>query len=396
MFGFKYKKYIAAIDIGNSKIAGCMIKVTEKKPMVIASVVEQYDQNHSYYIENLNQLKFTIKKLIHKLEKKTQRIITKAVINISIDDIISKISASSIYVDNNNIKQKDIDKIIKQAKMDRKNNYVVVHSLQQFFKVDQLQSIKDPIGMVGDKLSVFYHNIFISKDVVKNMIALFSSIKIQISSIVIGHISSGLSILTETEKQSGVMLIEIGAKYTNYTVYNKGANMYVNTIAQGGFDITRHIAECFDIKMLESENIKKKYANLYSNAKQIEEVIKLKQHRSEEVLEVTKQEVNDKIYEKLEQIFKKIRDDLCSKKIYSELGSNIILSGGSSKIFGIDQVAAKVFDRNTKCIERLLCNNKDAKDHGVFAANALGAALYGYNNNRDHNIFKRKSGIKFF
>ena len=132
----------------------------------------------------------------------------------------------------------------------------IIHVLPRNYTVDGQEGIKDPVGMSGVRLEVDTHLITANSISIRNLEKAFSEVGVDVNGFVFNGYASSLSVLSETERELGVVLVDIGAGTTDISIYTEGSVAYSSVLAIGARHITNDLAIGLRISLESAEKIK--------------------------------------------------------------------------------------------------------------------------------------------
>ncbi|EKE06120.1 MAG: hypothetical protein ACD_19C00079G0025 [uncultured bacterium] len=229
----------------------------------------------------------------------------------------------------------DIDRVIEAASaISLPVSREIVHVLPREFIVDGEAGVKDPIGMSGVRLEVETHVVTASSAAIKNLTRSLSDAGVKISDIVFAGLASSYSVLTDTEKELGCVLVDIGAGTTSVVAYIDGSLAYSGVIPVGAKNVTNDIAIGLRVSLDTAEKIKLSLSNL-KNTKEQKDELDLNSLGISEVSKVSKKTLVEGIIRpRLNEIFTMVRLELEKEKIINRIPSGAIITGGGAKTIG--------------------------------------------------------------
>ncbi len=144
---------------------------------------------------------------------------------------------------NGDITAEDVERVIEAARaVSLPSSREILHVIPTNFKVDSQDGIKDPVGMSGVRLETNAHIITGSSTVLKNIGRCLEHLGISVTSFVFSGLAASYSVLSETEKELGVVLADIGAGSTSLSAFVEGALLYSGVLPIGAMHVTKDIA----------------------------------------------------------------------------------------------------------------------------------------------------------
>jgi cell division protein FtsA len=345
----QHSKIINIIDIGTSKIAtivGQYFETEDKFNIIAVSSTPSLGFRKGQII-NLEQASSTITQSIESAERMAGFQINNAHISISAPHIESINSHGVVAISNTNgeIDENDINRVTEAAKaISLPTGKEIIHIIQRKFTVDGQEGVIDPVGMNGIRLEVEAHLILASSPALKNLKKCFEDIGIKIESLTYTGLSTSTVALTETEKELGVALVDIGGSITNITVFIEGSPVFSSVIPIGANNVTNDIAIGLRFSIEEAEKIKLKLTKLSEN-KKFEDEIELSHfdiHSDNKKKISIQTTINGIIKPRLEEIFSLIYSQIESSGFSQSIPAGIVLTGGGAMTVNVKEICSKV------------------------------------------------------
>ena len=237
----------------------------------------------------------------------------------------------------------DVDRVIEAASaISLPTSREIVHVLPREFVVDGEAGVKDPVGMSGVRLEVETHVVTASSAAVKNLSKTLSEAGVKIDDMVFAGLASSYAVLTETEKELGCVLIDIGAGTTSVVAYVDGSLAYSGVIPVGAKNVTNDIAIGLRVSLETAEKIKISLSNNKASKEQKDE-IDLAALGISEVSKVSKKTLVEGIIRpRLNEIFTMVRLELEKERIINRIPSGAVVTGGGAKTIGITDSAKRM------------------------------------------------------
>ncbi len=268
------KKIVAGIDIGTTKITVIIASVTEENLVNVLGVATGASRGiRKGQIVDIEEATSAIVESLEAAERMAGYSISSAFISVGGAHIMSQNSHGVVAVaePHKEINEDDIARAIEAAKaLNLPSTREVLHVLPREFIVDSQEGIKDPRGMTGVRLEVNTHIITTGGTALRNLEKCASLVGIDVDGFVFGGLASATSVLTETEKELGVILIDLGGGTTDVCMFVEGALSHSSVLPVGARNITNDLAIGLRISLESAEKIK-----LLLNKKEPESAIPL-------------------------------------------------------------------------------------------------------------------------
>ncbi|MBU0599626.1 cell division protein FtsA [bacterium] len=243
------------------------------------------------------------------------------------------------------VAQTDVNRVLDAAKavaipLDRE----VIHILPQQYIIDGQDGINDPVGMSGVRLEVETHIVTGAVTSVQNVVKSVNRAGLSIEDVILIPLASSAAILSEDEKELGVVLVDVGGGTTSVAVFVEGSIWHTEILSIGGFNVTKDISVGLRTPITEAEKLKIEYgcalSSMVSSGEEVEvmSVGGRKKH-------FIPREILAKIIEaRLEEIFNLVNREIKAVGYENSITTGIVLTGGEAMLEGIPELAERIFD----------------------------------------------------
>jgi cell division protein FtsA len=341
---------IIALDVGTTKVCTAIAKPLE---------------NHFEVIGVGSHPSFGLKKgavvNIEKTVDSIQQSVNQALLMAGIDHIENVtvgIAGNHIFCFNSSgvvpvkgkeITKQDVDRVIEAAKAvlipaDRE----VLHVIPQEYRVDNTNGIKDPIGMCGSRLEVYVHIVTGKTPLVQNLIKCIEQAGFNPQKVILQPIASSLSVLTNEERELGVVLLDIGGGTTDLAVWKDGSLLHSQIIPLGGHHFTNDLAYAFKIPHNEAEKIKLQHGSVIQDAHLKKTFITTQGLTGTKPKEVELVHITEVLEARAQELIMVVKQILKEKNLEQIITGGIVLTGGGALIKGLPELAEFMLDRPAK------------------------------------------------
>lgn len=336
---------ITALDIGTSSIK--MLSAFKENDKEDFHVVGFFKENafgiRKGVVVDASKTTEIISSLIEKIEKESSKKINDiySIINgnhISYSIIHSLVSVSRA---DRKISEDDVDRAIQSARnFFPSTNKEILEIFPKEFIVDDQKNIKEVIGMNGMRLEADVMIVHCFSPYFKNTTKAILDSGLQINDLIAAPIASAKAVLTDREKELGVVLLDIGAGTTGMAVFQEGSLVHLAVIPIGSSHITNDIAICLKIDIDTAEKIKIEFGDciLSSGKKILDKKIKIDEDES---LVFSQKVLKDIIEARIREIFHLVNKELKKISFYANLPGGAVLTGGTVKLPGIKDFAKR-------------------------------------------------------
>lgn len=210
-------------------------------------------------------------------------------------------------------------------------NREVLELVPYSYRLDTQGNIKDPLGMTGTRLEINANVVSALVPYVQNLQKSADMVKVSTRSITPAVLAAAKSVLSETQMENGVALVDIGGATTSVAVYEDGDLQYLGVVPVGGNNITNDLAIGLKTDPEIAEEVKLKHATAI--ARKSEEGISIK--RDKETVSFSSRDIDEIVEARLEEIFEEVQKQLKKAGRAGKLPNGIVLTGGTANIKGI-------------------------------------------------------------
>lgn len=261
-------KIVAAVDIGTSKIVTVIARIDEYVNVLGVSEIRAQGIKKGQIVDIEDAVQ-SINSSIEGAERMAGVSVSHVTSSIGGNHIESQNSRGVVAVSNpdGEINQNDLTRVIDAAKaVSLPSSREIIHVLPRNYIVDGQEGIKDPIGMIGVRLEAETHIISVGAASLRNLEKAFSEVGVDAESIVFSGLASGLAVLSDTEKELGVVLVDIGGGTTDISIYIDGSVVYSSVLPIGARHITNDLAIGLRISLESAEKVKLYLSNPHKKA----------------------------------------------------------------------------------------------------------------------------------
>jgi cell division protein FtsA len=340
------KNLIVGLDIGTSKVVAIVGEVgeddTELKIIGFGSHPSRGLKKG--VVVNIESTVQSIQRAVEEAELMAGCQIHSAYTGIAGSHIQSMNSHGIVAIRDTEVTEADIERVIDAAKAvaipaDQK----ILHILPQEFIIDGQEGIKEPIGMSGVRLEAKVHMVTGSVSAAQNITKCVRRCGLETDDIILEQLASSFSILTEDEKDLGVCIIDIGGGTTDIAVFTHGAIQHTAVIPIAGDQVTNDIAVALRTPTQHAEDIKVKYACALRQLTNLEDTIEVPGVGDRQPRRLSRQTLAEVVEPRYEELFTLIYAELERSGFIDLIAAGIVLTGGSSKMEGLIELAEEVF-----------------------------------------------------
>ncbi|MDF3076859.1 MAG: ftsA [Sphingobacteriaceae bacterium] len=240
---------------------------------------------------------------------------------------------------NNEIQRKDIDKLIEDMyKLVMPPGEEIIHVLPQEFTIDNEPGIKDPIGMAGVRLEANFHIISGHVSAVKNILRCVGNSNLETQELILEPLASSESVLSDEEKEAGVVLVDIGGGTTDLAIFHEGIIRHTAVIPFGGNSVTEDIREGCSVMRNQAELLKTRFGSALADENKDNEIICVPGLRGREPKEISVKNLAYVIQARMEEIIEHVYYEIKSSGYEKKLIAGIVITGGGAQLKHLPQL----------------------------------------------------------
>lgn len=221
-------------------------------------------------------------------------------------------------------------------------DHVYLHNFIRHYRLDGQEHAVSPVGLLGRSLEVDFHIVHGVRTRIQNSIKCVREIPLDVDDVVFAPIATAQVALEREHKDSGALVIDIGGGTADYVMYLKGAIAASGCIPVGGDHITNDIHLVTKIPLSRAEELKKTEGDCSGDPARGVGNVPVKDDHGLVESEIKRSLLNDIIHGRLEETLRLIRDRLPEGSLKG-VGSGVFLTGGTSRMRGLTELANEVF-----------------------------------------------------
>ncbi len=337
------QQYLTGLDIGSSAIKAVIVEIKNGSQPVLIKVLKFPSAGiRKGVVDDLSEVTRSLNIIFTEVKKISKNSIKNIFLNIGGADIRIQSSRGIVAVSKADyeIYQDDIDRAVQASQaINLPPNRMVVHAITREFVVDGVGSIRDPLGMTGNKLEVNSFIIDAFSPAVKNLTKCAEIAGASIGGLIFAPLASSRSVLSKNQKDLGVAVVDIGSGTTSLSVYEENKLIHSSVIPVGSGNITNDLAIGLKTSVEAAETVKLSFGSAMARGTSSREVIDLRKMDPNSKLTVTKKFIAEIIESRLAEIFEFVNNELKVIGRAGQLPAGVVLVGGGAKLPGIVDLA---------------------------------------------------------
>lgn len=335
---------IVGIDIGTTKICTLVARIEEDGLLRILGVgIEPSAGMRKGVPVDLRAVSQAVTHSIDKAERTSGLEITSALVSLAGSQVSSVNSRGVVGISGRTIDEDDIIRAMEAARaVAIPHNREIIHVIQRGFTVDGQDGIRMPLGMHGYRLEVETHIITVSASTVENLRNCVLDAGAEVSQFVLNPLASAEVVLSETEREMGVVVCDIGGGTTDMAIFIDGDVWHTMVLGVGGDHITSDIAHGLRLPISQAEEIKKLHGHAVEAEVGENEEFHIRPFGEEVPLQINRRELAHIIEARVEEIFSLVLQEIKRSGYDGLLPAGMVLTGGTAVLPGIRTLASRV------------------------------------------------------
>ena len=338
---------IFAIDIGTTKI--CTLAAREESHgesprhlRILGAGIEPSQGIRKGVVVDMVAASEALVRSVEKAERTSGMEITSALVSLAGSHVSSVNSHGVVGVSGRTIDEDDMARAVDAARaVAIPHNREVIHIIQRGFSIDGQEGVRKPLGMHGYRLEVETHIITASAASVENLRQCVGAAGVEVAQFVLNPLASAEVVLTETEREMGVVVCDMGGGTTDIAIYIGGDVWHTNVLAVGGDHITSDIAHGLRLPVSQAEEVKIKHGHAVKSEVSPDEFFSIKPFGEEQPVQINRQELAYVIEARVEEIFGLVLQEIKRSGYDGLLPAGLVLTGGCSALPGIRSLASR-------------------------------------------------------
>jgi len=337
---------VTGIDVGSFKVSTVIASISpEKKISVIGVSTVPSRGIKKGVVVDIDEAVEAISESLEGAERMAGYSVQSAFVAVDGKHVSSLNSHGVVAVSGEGaeITEEDVERVTEAARaVSLPSSREIIHVLPRGFTVDSQEGVKDPVGMSGVRMEVETNIISGATTVMRNLVKCVQQVGVDVDDLVFCGLASAEAVLSDTEKELGCALVDIGGETTQIVVFTDGSPVYASVLPIGGQNITNDLAVGLRVSLENAEKIKVRFSE---GTGKVGEERKDEINVSELGLEtdtVSLSLVNNIIEARLSEIFSMVGLEIKNSGQQGNLPAGLVVTGGAVQTVGLKDLVRKV------------------------------------------------------
>lgn len=340
-----YKDLLVALDIGTSKVVAVVAELKGEGHYEVIGLGQSESKGlKKGVVVNIEATVQSIQRALEEAELMADCKITNVFTGIAGSHIRSFNSSGMVAIKEKEVTQTDAARVIETAKaINIPTDQQVLHILTQEFIIDGQEDVREPIGMSGIRLEVKVHIVTGAVSAAQNIVKCVRRCGLEVNDLILQPLASSLAVLTEDEKDLGVVLVDIGGGTTDIAIFAEGAIRHTAVIPIAGDQITSDIAMALRTPTPDAEDIKVGYGIAKQALADPDEMVEVPGLGERGPRTLSRQALAAVIEPRVEELFSLVQQVVRESGYEELLSSGVVLTGGAAMMPGMVELGEDIF-----------------------------------------------------
>ncbi len=342
------ERTIVALDIGTTKICTLVAEVGSPPESVMRIVgvgTVPAKGIRKGVVVNVGELTSAINESLNLAERTSGYEIASAYVGLAGSHINAVNSRGVVAVSRGErgVRPVDVERVLEAARaIDIPHNREILHIIPRGFTVDGDDGVRDPIGMQAYRLEVEAHIVTGSTSSIQNLVKCVHNAGVQIDAMVLEPLASGEAVLTDIEREMGVVLVDIGGGTTDIAIFIEGSIWHTMVLPTGGEQLTNDVAVGLRTPFNTAESIKIKYGHALPHSVMSSEVVDVQVFGEDGQQKISRQFLSEIIEARMEETCEIVMKEIKRSGYDGLLPAGVVLCGGTADLPGLRDLARDV------------------------------------------------------
>ncbi len=376
------KNLIVGLDIGTSKVVAIVGEVKADGEIEVIGIGSHPSRGlKKGVVVNIESTVQSIQRAVEEAELMAGCEIHSVHAGIAGSHIRSLNSHGIVAIKDREVTHADVERVIDAARAvaipaDQK----ILHILPQEFIIDQQEGIREPVGMSGVRLEARVHMVTGAVSAAQNIVKCVRRCGLEVDDLILEQLSSSYAVLSDDEKELGVCLVDIGGGTTDIAIFTDGAIRHTAVIPIAGDQVTNDIAVALRTPTQHAEEIKIKYACALTQLAASDETIEVPSIGDRPARRLLRQTLAEVVEPRYDELLQLVQAELWRSGFEDLIAGGVVLTGGSSKMEGLIELAEEVFHMPVRLgVPQYVTGLVDVVRNPIYAT-GVGLLLFGHQN----------------
>ncbi len=339
------KSLIVGLDIGTSKVTALVGEYVPGEPIEVIGIGTHESRGmRRGVVVDIDSTVQSIQRAVEEAELMAGCEVRSVYASISGNHVQCQNSSGVVPIRDGEVSYDDLNRVLEAAKaVAIPADQRILHAVPREYVLDNSQEdIKNPVGMTGVRLEVHAHIVTCAQSAAQNISKCVQRCGLQVDELIVSSLASSTAVLTDDERELGVVLVDMGAGTTDIAVFVQGAICHTANLPVAGDKVTEDIAHMLRTPTPHAEDIKVKYACALAQLARAEESIQVESVGDRPPRRMPRHALAQAVQARYEEIFELVQAELRRSGFEQRVRAGMVLTGGASKMEGVVELAEEM------------------------------------------------------
>jgi cell division protein FtsA len=335
---------VVGIDVGTTKVCTIVGEVRENDVNIVGTGFEPSRGMKKGVVNDVSALTTAVSASVHKAERSSGYQIKRAFVSVAGAHIDSRNSKGVVGISSpRGVQLADLERAMDAARaIALPHNREVLHVIPRSYTLDGQDGIRSPLGMHGFRLEVEAHIVMAATSSLQNLEKCVGGTGVHVDRFILNPLASGDVVLTDNEREMGVVVIDIGGGTTDLAIFIGGTVWHTAVIPVGGWHVTNDIALGLHLPYEDAEGVKLTYGNADPKSVDPADTFIVQPFGEDQMSRVQRADLAYIVNLRIEELFNLVLKEIKYSGYDGLLSAGAVLTGGSAQLPGIKQIASNV------------------------------------------------------
>jgi cell division protein FtsA len=343
------ERTVVGIDIGTTKIVTLVGQQHDQGVLRIVGVGNVPSRGiDKGSVVNVEEATNCIRASVREAERQSNLSITRAYVGMSSVHVagVNSRGTTAVARPARGVTEEDTERALESAQnIAIPYSHEIVHTIPRSYTLDGHDNIRNPLGLYGQKLEVDAHLVTCAMAPQATLLKCVRAAGVEVIEFVFQALASGEAVLSPEERDSGVVLVDIGGGTTDVAVFLEGSVWHSGVVPRGGSRVTRDLSQLLQMPFQPAEEVKLRYGHAEPEEVSEGEMVEVAGFGDQPNRLISRLLISQIVEARIEQILLQVQEEIKRSGYSGLLPAGVVLCGGTAQLSGVRQLARRVLNR---------------------------------------------------
>ena len=392
-------KLYMAVDVGTTKVCTLIAHVGPDGELeIVGTGVEPSRGMHKGLVVGVQDMRDAIGASVRQATGALDKEIPGACIGVTGNHIISIQTKGHINGLNGDasrvITRKEMDRVVKQSHPKVEADQELLHVIPLSYSVDHLAGVRNPVGLKGHEMTVTAHSVIGEAASLDNVVRAVEGADLNVRSMVLEPLASAEAVLSAEEKETGVVLVDIGGGTSDIAIFSGGVMAHTAVIPVGGFQFTNDLVISLGVPYEAAEEAKVKYGHALAEEVDPDETVEVKGYDEEWPHQVRRRDISRTLNERAAELLRLTLLKVSESGLTVMPPAGVVFTGGGANLPGLEDLAREILPGLVRtAVPKDILGLPDELKNPTYST-SVGILLWGIHHPTEQLAYRQKNGSK--